>query len=229
MRPPELASHRALEPGSPQRGSFPERKSCSNQPPICRRSSIRGMPPQAARLRYVTDARPGIGAENQVRALPIPRADGSKLARKRALTRIKSLAIPPAWTEFLDLPFCGWTHSGDRSGRQGTQAIPLSSAVPRRSREHQVRTRRGFRSRLFPTIRAKGPRAHGAAGASPREVLATVVHLLESTLIRVGNDDYAKQNNSYGLTTLKTRHVAVDGNEVRFRFTGRAASSGRCG
>jgi DNA topoisomerase I len=57
----------------------------------------------------------------------------------------------------------------------------------------------------------------------PREkVLATVVHLLETTLIRVGNDDYAKQNNSYGLTTLKQRHVAVDGNEVRFRFTGKS-------
>jgi DNA topoisomerase-1 len=51
---------------------------------------------------------------------------------------------------------------------------------------------------------------------------ATVVHLLESTLIRVGNDDYAKQNNSYGLTTLKNRHVAVDGNEVRFRFIGKS-------
>jgi DNA topoisomerase-1 len=57
----------------------------------------------------------------------------------------------------------------------------------------------------------------------PREkVLATVVHLLQTTLIRVGNDDYAKQNNSYGLTTLKTRHAAVDGNEVRFRFTGKS-------
>jgi DNA topoisomerase IB len=53
-------------------------------------------------------------------------------------------------------------------------------------------------------------------------VQATVVHLLETTLIRVGNDDYAKQNSSYGLTTLKNHHVAVDGNEVRFRFTGKS-------
>jgi DNA topoisomerase I len=53
-------------------------------------------------------------------------------------------------------------------------------------------------------------------------VLATVVHLLETTLIRVGNDDSAKQNNSYGLTTLKTRHISVNGNEVRFRFTGKS-------
>jgi DNA topoisomerase I len=66
-------------------------------------------------------------------------------------------------------------------------------------------------------------REHMALRGLPREkVLATVVHLLETTLIRVGNDDYAKQNNSYGLTTLKTRHAAVNGNEVRFRFTGKS-------
>lgn len=59
-------------------------------------------------------------------------------------------------------------------------------------------------------------------GLGREKVLATVVHLLETTLIRVGNDDYARHNNSYGLTTLKTRHVAVDGSEVRFRFAGKS-------
>jgi DNA topoisomerase-1 len=74
----------------------------------------------------------------------------------------------------------------------------------------------------LPAIRAK-VREHMALRGLPREkVLATIVHLLQTTLIRVGNDDYAKQNKSYGLTTLKTRHVAVDGNEVRFRFTGKS-------
>jgi DNA topoisomerase-1 len=74
----------------------------------------------------------------------------------------------------------------------------------------------------LPSIREK-VRQHMNLKGLPREkVLATVVHLLETTLIRVGNDDYAKQNNSYGLTTLKQRHVAVDGNEVRFRFTGKS-------
>jgi DNA topoisomerase-1 len=74
----------------------------------------------------------------------------------------------------------------------------------------------------LPGLRAK-VREHMRLRGLPRQkVLATVVHLLETTLIRVGNDDYAKQNNSYGLTTLKTRHVAVDGNEVRFRFTGKS-------
>jgi DNA topoisomerase I len=74
----------------------------------------------------------------------------------------------------------------------------------------------------LPAIRAK-VREHMARRGLPREkVLATVVHLLETTLIRVGNDDYAKQNQSYGLTTLKNRHVAVEGSEVRFRFTGKS-------
>src|SRR4051794_25645813 len=74
----------------------------------------------------------------------------------------------------------------------------------------------------LPSIRAK-VREHMALRGLPRDkVLATVVHLLETTLIRVGNDDYANQNNSYGLTTLKNGHVAVEGNEVRFRFTGKS-------
>jgi DNA topoisomerase I len=74
----------------------------------------------------------------------------------------------------------------------------------------------------LPTVREK-VREHMALRGLPREkVLATVVHLLETTLIRVGNDDYAKQKNSHGLTTLKSRHAAVDGNEVRFRFTGKS-------
>jgi DNA topoisomerase-1 len=74
----------------------------------------------------------------------------------------------------------------------------------------------------LPAIREQ-VREHMALRGLPREkVLATVVHLLETTLIRVGNGDYAKQNSSYGLTTLKNRHVLIEGNEVRFRFTGKS-------
>ncbi|MBV8697299.1 MAG: DNA topoisomerase IB, partial [Bradyrhizobium sp.] len=74
----------------------------------------------------------------------------------------------------------------------------------------------------LPSIRERVRQDMEQRGLPREKVLATVVHLLETTLIRVGNDDYAKQNNSYGLTTLKNRHVAVDGNEVRFRFTGKS-------
>jgi DNA topoisomerase I len=74
----------------------------------------------------------------------------------------------------------------------------------------------------LPAIRAKVREHMVLPGLSREKILATVVHLLETTLIRVGNDDYAKQNKSYGLTTLKNRHVAVAGSEVRFRFTGKS-------
>ena len=74
----------------------------------------------------------------------------------------------------------------------------------------------------LPAIRKTVHEHMGLRGLPREKVLATVIHLLETTLIRIGNDDYAKQNNSYGLTTLKNRHVAIDGNEVRFRFTGKS-------
>ena len=66
------------------------------------------------------------------------------------------------------------------------------------------------------------PRLGSLRGLPRERVLATVVHLLETTLIRVGNHEYAEQNKSYGLTTLKNRHVAIEGNEVCFRFTGKS-------
>ena len=131
------------------------------------------------------------------------------------------LAIPPAWTESMDLPFFERPYPGNRPRRQGTQAIPLSP----RFREVRESTKYehvvAFADEL-PSIREKVREHMGLRGLPREKVLATVVHLLEATLIRVGNDDYAKQNNSYGLTTLKNRHVAVDGNEVRFRFTGKS-------
>jgi DNA topoisomerase-1 len=74
---------------------------------------------------------------------------------------------------------------------------------------------------VLPSLRETVREHMALRGLRREEVLATVVHLLETTLIRVGNDDYARQNNSYGLTKLKNRHAAVEGNEVRFRFTGK--------
>jgi DNA topoisomerase-1 len=106
----------------------------------------------------------------------------------------------------------------DAKGRKQYRYHPLFREVRESTKfEHVV----AFGNAL-PTIRAK-VREHMALRGLPREkVLATVVHLLETTLIRVGNDDYAKQNKSYGLTTLKNRHVVVEGSEVRFRFTGKS-------
>ena len=102
-------------------------------------------------------------------------------------------------------------------GENNTAIMRVSASAESTKYEHVV----AFADAL-PSIREK-VREHMSLRGLPREkILATAVHLLETTLIRVGNDDYAKQNNSYGLTTLKNRHVAVDANEVRFRFTGKS-------
>src|SRR4051812_27380661 len=175
---------------------------------------------ESAGLRYVSDARPGIRRKKAGTGFTYTRADGSKLSEKD-VSRIKALAIPPAWTDVWICPFAdGHVQATGRDAkcRKQYRYHPRFREVRDSTKyEHVV----SFADAL-PGIREK-VKEHMALPGLPREkVLATVVHLLETTLIRVGNDDYAKQNNSYGLTTLKNRHVAIDGNEVRFRFTGKS-------
>jgi len=176
---------------------------------------------ESAGLRYVSDARPGIRRKKVGSGFTYTRFDGTRLSEKDVLKRIKSLAIPPAWTDVWICPFADGhiqATGRDAKGRKqyryhaGFREVRESTKY-----EHVV----AFADAL-PGIRDK-VKEHMSLRGLPREkVLATVVHLLETTLIRVGNDEYAEQNNSYGLTTLKNRHVAVDGNEVRFRFTGKS-------
>jgi DNA topoisomerase I len=176
---------------------------------------------ESAGLRYVSDGRPGIRRKKAGTGFSYARADGSKLTEKDVLKRIKALAIPPAWTEVWICPFADGhlqATGRDAKGRKQYRYHPRFREVRESTKyEHVV----AFADAL-PAIREK-VLEHMALRGLPREkVLATIVHLLETTLIRVGNDDYAKQNSSYGLTTLKNRHVSVDGNEVRFRFTGKS-------
>jgi DNA topoisomerase I len=171
-------------------------------------------------LRYVSDERPGIRRKKVGKGFSYVRPDGSKLTGPDALKRIKALAIPPAWTDVWICPFPDGhiqATGRDAKGRKQYRYHPRFREVRESTKYERVVA---FADAL-PSIRDT-VREHMALRGLPREkVLATVVHLLETTLIRVGNDDYAKQNNSYGLTTLKNRHVAVNGNEVRFRFTGK--------
>jgi len=176
---------------------------------------------ESAGLRYVSDARPGIRRRKSGTGFTYTGPDGARLKEAGVLGRIKSLAVPPAWTDVWICPFRDGhvqATGRDAKGRKQYRYHPRFREVRESTKyEHVV----AFAEAL-PDIRAKA-REHMALRGLPREkVLATIVHLLETTLIRVGNDDYARDNNSYGLTTLKTRHVAVDGNEVRFRFTGKS-------
>jgi DNA topoisomerase-1 len=175
---------------------------------------------ESAGLRYVSDKRPGIRRKKVGKGFSYVRPDGSKLTGPDALKRIKALAIPPAWT---DVWICSFPDGHiqatgrDAKGRKQYRYHPRFREVRESTKYERVVAFADALASIRDTVRE-----HMALRGLPREkVLATVVHLLETTLIRVGNDDYARQNNSYGLTTLKNRHAAVDGNEVRFRFTGK--------
>jgi DNA topoisomerase I len=176
---------------------------------------------EAVGLRYVSDARPGINRKKAGSGFTYCRANRARLTEPDVLRRIRALAVPPAWKDVWICPHADGHIQATGRDSKGRKQYRYHT----RFREVRESTKYGhvvaFADAL-PSIREK-VREHMALRGLPREkVLATVVHLLESTLIRVGNDDYAKQNNSYGLTTLKNRHVAIDGNEVRFRFTGKS-------
>jgi DNA topoisomerase I len=175
----------------------------------------------SAGLRYVADAHPGLRRHKSGNGFCYIRPDGSRLFDKTAVKRIRSLAIPPAWTDVWICPFADGhlqATGRDARGRKQYRYHP-------RFREERDSTKYEHVidfANVLPALRTK-VREHMALPGLPREkVLATVVYLLDKTLIRVGNDDYAKQNKSYGLTTLKNRHVEVDGSDVRFRFTGKS-------
>jgi DNA topoisomerase I len=176
---------------------------------------------ESAGLRYVSDERPGIRRRKSGKGWSYRAPDGTRVSKPDTIKRIRSLAIPPAWTDVWICPHADGhvqATGRDAKGRKQYRYHPLFREVRESTKyEHVV----AFANAL-PTIRAKVHEHMGLRGLPREKLLATVVHLLETTLIRVGNDDYAKQNNSYGLTTLENRHVVVDGSEVRFRFTGKS-------
>jgi len=176
---------------------------------------------ESAGLRYVSDDRPGIRRKKAGKGFSYMQPDGTKVSDPGVVRRIRSLAIPPAWTDvWICAAANGHIQATGRDAKERKQY--RYHPAFREVRESTKYERLIAFADALPTIRVK-VREHMALPGLPREkVLATVVHLLETTLIRVGNDDYAKQNKSYGLTTLKNRHVSVRGSEVRFRFAGKS-------
>ena len=176
---------------------------------------------RAAGLRYVSDTAPGIGREGEAGAFRYLRPDGRRVRDEAALKRIRSLAIPPAWREV-------WICARDDGHLQATGRDARGRKQYRyhpRWREARDETKYGRLpafARALPRIRRR-VRADLGRPALPREkVLATVVRLLEATLIRVGNEAYARDNDSFGLTTLRERQVRVQGATLRFRFRGKS-------
>jgi DNA topoisomerase-1 len=181
---------------------------------------------ETAGLRYVSDEEPGIRRKKSGKGFAYAGPDGKKVADKETLARIRSLAIPPAYT---DVWICAKANGHiqatgrDAKGRKQYRYHPAFREVRESTKyEHMLEFARGL-----PAIRKTIGEHMGLRGLPREKVLATVVHLLENTLIRVGNADYAKQNKSYGLTTLRDPHVKVEGAELRFQFKGKSGKTWR--
>lgn len=180
----------------------------------------------AAGLVYVSDEDRGIRRERQGDAFAYYKPNGDPLTDEAALERIRKLAIPPAYTDVWICPKANGhlqATGRDARGRKQYRYHPQFREMRESTKyEHMLEF-----ARALPAIRARLAE-HMALRGLPREkVLATVVHLLETTLIRVGNDDYARANKSYGLTTLRNPHVKVEGSELRFQFKGKSGKMWR--
>jgi DNA topoisomerase I len=176
---------------------------------------------EAASLRYVSDAQPGIRRKRAGRHFSYVGTDGKPIRDRGELARIKALAIPPAWTDVWISPIAdGHIQATGRDARGRKQY--RYHARWRQVRDETKFTRMLAFGEALPLIRERTDRDLALKGLPRAKVLATVVRLLETTLIRVGNAEYAKENKSYGLTTMRDRHVEVDGSRIEFTFKGKS-------
>ncbi|MCC0807556.1 DNA topoisomerase IB [Methylobacterium sp. W2] len=174
-----------------------------------------------AGLTYVDADRPGLTRRKSGTGFSYRDAKGKVVRDPKILRRIRSLAIPPAYTDVWICPRANGhiqATGRDAKGRKQYRYHPdFRQARDSTKFEHIM----AFADAL-PAIRARVDEDMGRRGLCREKVLATIVHLLEATLIRVGNDDYARTNKSYGLTTLRDPHVTVAGAELTFRFKGKS-------
>lgn len=174
-----------------------------------------------AGLRYVSDRKPGVRRKRRRGGFDYFGADGHKVRDGETLARIRSLAIPPAWNDVWICPLENGhlqVTGRDARGRKQYRYHPRW----RKARDEDKYSRMVDFARALPRIRRRVRRDLALPGMPRDKVLATIVRLLETTLIRVGNEEYARQNNSFGLTTMHNGHAKVRGATVRFDFRGKS-------
>jgi len=176
---------------------------------------------RAAGLRYVSDQSPGIGRKRSGKAFRYVDPEGRPVRDRETLRRIGALVIPPAWTDVWISPLADGhiqATGRDARGRKQYRYHPRWRAV----RDETKYGRMMAFGAALPAIRARVEADLSRPGLPREKVLATVVRLLETTLIRVGNEEYARSNRSFGLTTMLDRHVAVTTTSVQFGFRGKS-------
>ena len=176
---------------------------------------------EEAGLRYVSHKGPGITRRRASDSFEYVRPDGELVADEKTLARIRHLAVPPAYENVWICPSPnGHIQAAGRDARGRTQLRYHEKWREVRDAAKYGRTAKF--GEALPRIRAAVDKDLARQGMPKEKALAVVVKLLEETHIRVGNDEYAKQNESYGLTTLHTEHVDINGNTLHFHFRGKS-------
>lgn len=194
-------------------------RSASGSPPVIASDPIDSA--RSAGLKYVSDASPGIRRRRAGKGFVFHDSRGKRIADIETLARIRHLVIPPAWRDV-------WICS-DPNGH--IQAVGYDDRGRKQYKYHEkwraVRDENKYGRMMafvtsLPRIRRQVARDLRKPGLPKEKVLATVVRLLETTFIRVGNEEYKKRNHSYGLTTLHNRHADVHGEHIHFHFRGKS-------
>jgi DNA topoisomerase-1 len=176
---------------------------------------------EEAGLQYVSDDRPGYRRRTKGKGFEYLDTEGKRIRDERRLLRIKRLAVPPAWTDVWICPSpSGHIQATGRDARRRKQ-------YRYHERWREIRDENKFGrlaafAQALPKIRRRIGQDMKLPGMSRRKVLATTVRLLERTFMRIGNEEYARENKSFGLTTIRNRHVSVKGAHLRFRFRGKS-------
>jgi len=179
---------------------------------------------RAASLKYVDDSQPGYGRRRSGQGFVYLRPDGHVVRSPKVIRRIRLLVIPPAWTDV-------WICLEENGHIQATgKDIRGRKQYRYHERWRTVRDETKYErmiefGRALPKIRAKVRRDLRLDGLPREKVLAALVRLMDQTAIRIGNEEYARLNRSFGLTTMENRHVQVTGNSIEFRFTGKSGKA----
>src|SRR5687768_3793368 len=171
-------------------------------------------------LRYVNDAEPGIRRRRAGKGFSYTTPDGKRLRNRAEIERIKKLAIPPAWTDVWICPSPNGhilATGRDAKGRKQYRYHPKWRKV----RDEAKFERTVSFGEALPALRRKVRKDMARTGLPKERVVATVVALLDCCFARIGNEEYAKENGSFGLTTLRARHAKVRGSKLRLRFRGK--------
>ena len=174
-----------------------------------------------AGLNYVTDGVAGIRRERAGKGWTFYAPDGSRITDPAERKRIDALVIPPAWTDVWICPDRGGHIQATARDARGRKQYRYH-ALYREARDKSKFGRMLEFSEILPEIRERVERDLRARDLTRRQILATVVMLLDKTLIRVGNDEYARENRSFGLTTMRGRHLEIKGAKLHFSFRGKS-------